>query len=181
MNKLLNTLFVIAIFLGIGAACSAQPVQAEHLEQAPAAAGYESLLGKSLNDGEVTEFIASNYCSQASRDYICGPTGIALEIDLDQKVETVYLFPGRTAAFAASQGELPYGMQWEDTRAVVEEKLGEAPADVYINQAGLPMEIGIPENISLWAVYPERGITVVYNTLSAENTGATIHAVLLAK
>lgn len=181
MNKLLKTLIVTTILLQMGAACSAQPVQAEHIEHAPVAASYESLLGKSLDEREVDEFIASNYCSQKGQYEICGSTGIALGMDLDQKVETVYFFPGHTPSFAAFHGELPYGIQWQDSRAVVEEKLGVAPADAYINQAGLPMEIGIPENLRLWVVYPERGITVVYNTLSAENTSATIHAVLITK
>ena len=181
MNKLFKTLAVVALIMLIATACAAQAVEAKPGEQPSVAPSYQALLGKSLSDKYVADFMASNYCSSVVGYQLCGSTGIALGIDADQKVKTVFLFPGRTANFAAFQGELPYGLNWNDSMAVVEEKLGAAPNTLYLQEAGLPKEHGTPDNIRLWVAYQQPGVTIVYNTLSAANKNATIHAILVTK
>ena len=181
MKKLFTTLTVVAIIMLVATACGAQAVQAKPVEQPSAAPGYQALLGKSLGDKYVADFMTRNYCSSAVQYQLCGSTGIALGMDADQKVNIVFLFPGRTESFAAFHGELPYGLQWDDSRAVVEQKLGVTPDTLSLQQAGLPEEIGIPDNLRLWVAYEKPGMTIVYNTLSADNKDATIHAILVTK
>jgi len=181
MNKLFKTLTVVAILMLVATACGAQAVQAKPVEQPSEASSYQALLGKSLGDKYVADFMTRNYCSSVVQYQICGSTGIALGMDTDEKVNTVFLFPGRTESFAAFHGELPYGLQWDDSRAVVEQKLGVTPNTLSLQQAGLPEENGTPDNIRLWIAYQEPGMTIVYNTLSADNKDATIHAILVTK
>ena len=179
MNKLFKTLAVVTFIMLVATACGTQAAQAKPVEQPSVASSYRALLGKPLDDKYVADFMAKNYCSSADQYQLCGSTGIALGMDTDQTVKTVYFFPGRMASFAAFHGELPYGLRWEDNRAVAEEKLGVTPNAIYLNQAGLPKETGTPDNIRLWVAYQEAGVTIVYNTLSAENKKATIHAILV--
>jgi hypothetical protein len=181
MNKLFKTLTVVSFIMLVATACGAQAVQAKPVEQPAVASSYQALLGKSLSDKSVADFMATNYCSSADQYQLCGSTGIALGMDTDQKVKTVFLFPGRMDSFAAFHGELPYGIHWDDSRAAVEQKLGVTPNTIYLQQAGLPKEIGIPDNLRLWVAYEEPGVTIVYNTLSADNKNATIHAILVTK
>jgi len=181
MNKFFKTLTVIGFIVLVGVVYVAQVVQAKPLEQPSAAPNYQALLGKPLNDQYVADFMAANHCSTVVQYQICGSTGIALEVDRDQKIKTVFLFPGRSETFAAFHGELPYGLHWTDSMAVVEQKLDVTSNTHYMNQAGLPRESGTPENIRLWVNYPQAGITIVYNTQSADNKNATIHAILMTK
>jgi hypothetical protein len=179
MNKLFKPLAVVTFIMLVAAACGSQAVQAKPVEQPSVASSYQALLGKSLDDKSVADFMARNYCSSAGQYQLCGSTGIALGMDPNQKVKTVFFFPGRMAGFAAFHGELPYGLHWEDNRAVVEQKLGLTPNAIYLNEAGLPTEIGTPDNIRLWVAYQEAGVIIVYNTLSGDNKEATIHAILV--
>jgi hypothetical protein len=181
MNKLFKTLTAVAFIILVATACSAPAVQAKPIEHPAVASNYQALLGKPLGDQSVGDFMARNSCSSAVEYQLCGSTGIALEMDTDQKVKTVFLFPGSTAGFAAFRGELPYGLHWDDSRAVVEQKLGVTSNTTYLQEAGLPEESGTPHNIRLWVAYQESGMTIVYNTLSADNKDVTIHAILLTK
>ena len=183
MNKLFKTLTIVCFIMLVATACGAQAVQAKPVEQPSVASSYQALLGKSLGDKYVADFMTRNYCSSAVEYQLCGSTGIALEMDTDQKVKTVFLFPGSTAGFAAFRGELPYGLHWDDSRAVVEQKLGVTSNTTYLQEAGLPEESGTPDNIRLWVAYQELGMTIVYNTrsASADNKDVTIHAILVTK
>lgn len=81
---------------------------------------------------------------------------------------------------AAAPPALPYGLTMQDTRAVVEQKLGQ-PRVVYAPQAGwvagLPDEGGSPDHMRYWAIYRRFGMVVVYNSPSPLDMGATIHAI----
>jgi hypothetical protein len=81
---------------------------------------------------------------------------------------------------AAAPEPLPYGLSVQDTMASVEEKLGQ-PRVTYAPQAGwlpgLPDEGGSPDHIHYWAIYRRFGLTIVYDTPSAQDKGATIHAI----
>ena len=81
---------------------------------------------------------------------------------------------------AAAPPALPYGLTMEDTRAIVEQKLGQ-PYVPDLPQLGwepaLPDEGGSPDRMHYWAIYRRFGIVIVYNSPSPTDRGATIHAV----
>lgn len=181
MNKLFQTLTLVALIMLLATACAAQAVQAKPVEQSAVAANYQALLGKPVGDQSVADFMASNYCTSGVEYQLCGATGIALGLDANQKVKTVFLFPGRTDSFASFHGDLPHGLQWTDSMAAVEQKLDVTPDAIYLQEAGLPKESGTPDNIRLWVAYPKLGVTIVYSTLSADNKAAAIHAILVTK
>ena len=83
---------------------------------------------------------------------------------------------------AAAPEKLPYGLTMQDTMASIEQKLGQpkvtfAPAAGW--EPGLPDEGGSPDHEQYWAIYRRFGLTVVYNTPSAEDKSATVHAIYL--
>ena len=184
MNKNLPILsIVIAVTLFV-AAYGALFVQAADPDTAKAAA-YEAILGKSLTDKAVDDFIVSNRCSSKGQFQMCNEAGVALWISQDKKVETVYLYPNQTQDFGAYTGTLPFGLSADDTMADVEHKLGQRKVDQGGPQAGwepgLPDEISAPDHMHAWAMYKRFGLTIVYNSPSATDKGATINAVLISK
>jgi hypothetical protein len=185
MNKHFKTFSILATLALFISACGAQAVQAQPEEQAaPQAATYQTVLGKSMSDKEVADFIASNNCSSAGQFQICNGAGIALWTGSDQIVETIYLYPTRTYDFGAYKGELPYGLVPDDTMANVEQKFG-YPKVEHAPQAGwepgLPDAGGTPDHVHYWAIYKRFGVIIVYNSASAQDKAATIYAILVSK
>ena len=83
---------------------------------------------------------------------------------------------------AAAPPPLPYGLTTQETMASVEQKLGQprvASAPQAGWEPGLPDEGSSPDHIRYWAVYKRFGLTVVYNTPSANDKNATVHAIYL--
>ena len=186
MNKRFQILSILAVIALFATACGAQVVQAKPAEMtAPEAAAYEAVLGKSLDDQDVADFIASNRCSGAGQFQMCKAAGLALWTSQSQKVETVYLYLNNTADFAAYKGVLPFGLSSSDTMSAVEHKLGQPKVDQGGPQAGwepgLPDQSAIPDYVHYWAMYKRFGVTIVYNTPSATDQGATIYAILVSK
>src|SRR5215213_4707249 len=184
MNKNFQILIILAALALFATACGAQIVQAQPAELAePNAVAYETVLGKSLNDQEVADFIASN-CTPAGSMQYCQPAGLALWIDANQTVRQVYLYINNAEGFAAYKGELPFGLASNNTMADVKQQLGQWKVD-HAPQAG--WEPGMPdEGVSrdltyYWAVYRRFGLTVIYNTPAATDQDATIHAIILSK
>ena len=179
MNKRFQIFSVLAALALFATACAAQAAQA-----APNAAAYEAVLGKSLRDQVVADFIASNNCSSTGQLQLCNDAGMALWVGQDQKVELAYLYPNKTLEFAAYKGALPFALSATDTIASVEDKFGQ-PNVVQAPQAGwelgLPDESGTADRIHYWAVYKRFGLTIIYNSPSATDKGATIHAILVSK
>ncbi len=181
MNKSLSilSLWVFSAVVLFTTAFGALAVQA-----APKAATYEAVLGKSLNDRDVADFIASNRCSGAGQFQTCNAAGLALWVSQDQKVETVYLYPNKIAGFGAYTGKLPLGLSARDTMADVENGFGQ-PKVQHAPQAGwepgLPDESGTPDHVHTWAIYRRFGVTVIYNSPSAMDKGASIYAILVSK
>jgi hypothetical protein len=185
MNKRFQILIAFAAIALFAVTFGALAVQAQPSERAsPEAAAYEAVLGKSLNEPDVADFIASNRCSSAGRFQVCHDAGMALLIGEGQTVETVYLYPTTTADFAGFKGPLPLGLAAKDTMANVEDKFGQ-PRVEQAPQAGwepgLPEEGGTPDRTRYWAMYRRFGVTLVYNSPSAADKGATIHAILVSK
>jgi hypothetical protein len=185
MNKNLPLLSIFVAVILFATTFGALVVQAQPSERAlPEAATYEAVLGKSLDDTEVVDFIASNRCSSTHRFQLCNAAGMALLIGEGQKVETVYLYPNTIADFAAYKGTLPLGLSANDTMASVEDKFGQ-PKVQQAPQAGwepgLPDQSGIPDHTHYWAMYKRFGVTIVYNSPSGTDKGATIYTILVSK
>jgi hypothetical protein len=182
MNKIFKTLSLLAMFAFFATACVPQTVDV--VQAAPADVGYQATLGKVVSDKTVADFIASNSCSRSGSFQICQSAGVVLWTDADQIVKTAYLYVTESDGFAAYMGELPAGLMSKDTMANVEEKLGQ-PKDVHALQAGwqpgLPDEGGSPDHFHYWAVYKRFGLTVIYNSPSAGDKNATIHAILVTQ
>jgi hypothetical protein len=185
MHKLFKTLSILAAIALFITACSAQAAQAQPEERAaPKAATYEAVLGKSVNANDVADFIASNNCTPLRSFQLCQAAGIALWADAGQTIKTVYLYVSNADNFAAYKGKLPLGIASNDTMASVEKKFGQ-PKVVHAAQAGwepgLPDESGTPDHIHYWAIYKRFGVTIIYNSPSANDKAATIHAILVSK
>jgi len=185
MNNRFQILITFAAIALFAITFGAFVVQAQPSERAvPEAATYEAVLGKSLDDTDVADFITSNRCSGIAQFQMCNAAGMSLWTDQGQKVETVYLYPNKSGDFSAYKGILPAGLSANDTMASVEEKLGQ-PKVQYAPQAGwmpgLPDESGTPDHIHYWATYKRFGVTIVYNSPSATDKGATIYAVLVSR
>jgi hypothetical protein len=185
MNKRFQILIAFATIALFTITFGALAVQAQPSERAvPEAATYEAVLGKSLNEPDVADFIASNRCSSTGRFQLCNDAGMALLIGEGEKVETVYLYPNPIADFAGFKGPLPLGLSANDTMASVEDKFGlprvqQAPQAGW--EPGLPDESRTPDRIHTWAMYKRFGVTIVYNSPSATDKGATIYAILVSK
>ena len=86
---------------------------------------YDLMIGKSLSDKEVADFITSNNCFSSNQFQLCKDKGIALWTDSNQVVKTVYLYSGNADGFKRYQGKLPYKLSFYDPMWKVEEKLKE--------------------------------------------------------
>jgi hypothetical protein len=150
---------------------------------APKAITYQAVLGKSLNDKDVAEFVASNKCSNAAQFQLCRSVGMTLWTDPDQKVQNVFLHPGDSDGFAAYQGQLPLGLRFTDTMEMVEQKLG-YPVEIHAPQAGwvsrLPDQGLTPDHFHYVATYEQFGLTVIYNSPAANDKSASIYAFLVS-
>lgn len=182
MNKHFPVLSILVVIVLFATASGALVVQAQPAEKVAPSAAYETVLGKSLNDQAVTDFLASNRCSSTRQFQLCNDAGIVLWLGLGQQVQAVYLYPNQTRSFAAYAGELPLGLSPNDTKASVEEKLGQ-PSVEHAAQAGWvsgrPDEGATPDHFHYWARYTRFGVTIVYNAPSATYKDATIYAILV--
>ena len=187
MNKFFQmlTLWVLAALALFATVRSAQVVQAQVGDRAVLkATAYEAVLGKSVHDKDVADFIVSNNCSNIGQLQICNAAGIALWIGQGQKVETAYLYPNKTPDFEAYKGKLPLGLSSNDTMASVEDKFGQPKVEHALQagwEPGLPDESGTPDHFHYWAMYKRFGVTIVYNSPSATDKGATIYTILVSK
>ena len=185
MNKNFTILSIVTAITLFAVAFGALVVQAQPVEEAATnPAAYEVILGKSLKDQNVANFIASNHCSSTGQFQLCNAAGVALQVGQGEKVETVYIYPNKTGDFSAYSGALPLGLAFNDTMADVEDWLGQ-PSVAQAPQAGwelgLPDESGTAGHTQYWAVYKRFGLTIIYNSPSATDKGATIHAILVSK
>jgi hypothetical protein len=192
MNLLFKSLIFLALMSLSTTACSEQTALSQPQEHAISAlpnavisvtgVTYEALLNKSLSDQTVADFIAENNCSSVEQLQFCRSAGVVLWIDTDQKVQGIFLYPGNNDGFDAYQGQLPFGLTFSDTMEIVEHKLGR-PREIHAPQAGwlpgLPDEGIAPDHIHYQAIYKRFGMTIIYNSPSANDKGATIHALLI--
>ena len=181
MNNLfknLSSLVAMALFI---TACGAQVVQTELVgANTMATASYQAVLGRSLNNKDVADFIVNNNCSPMEHFQLCKDAGMAFWADSNQIVRTVYLYAGNADGLRRYLGELPFGLSFYDPMWRVEEKLRNQNVDDSFQQAGLPDEASSPDHMHYWAVYKQLGMTVIYNSPAADED-AYIYAVLVSK
>ena len=180
MNKPYKSFCVLAALTLLITACSIPTVQAQPGEPVTSkAVPYQAILGKSLTDEEVVGFIANHNCSSANQFQLCKEVGMALWAGSDQIVKLVYLYSGTGEGFKRYRGALPFGLTFYDPMWRVEEKLRNQNAEDSLQQAGLPDEASSPDHMHYWAVYKRLGMTVVYNSPSADED-AYIYAILIS-
>jgi hypothetical protein len=143
---------------------------------------YKVLLGKSLADKVVADFIASNHCSVTQPYIYCKEAGMDLLVDSNEIIVSVFLYLNKAPGFlpnegdyTAYKGELPFGLKFYDTLEAVEYKLKRQG----VGNDGLPDSGTIPDHMHYVATYNEAGITIIYN--SAPDEDPTIHAILVNK
>ncbi|HSL45014.1 MAG TPA: hypothetical protein VK897_16400 [Anaerolineales bacterium] len=182
MNKLFKSLSLLAVIAFFAAACI--PPVVDVARAAPAQPSYQTTLGKSVRDKTVSDFIASNSCTQAGAFQLCQPAGLALWTDENRIVKAAYLYLENSEGFAPYKGVLPLGLVQNDTMADVEQKMGQ-PRVPHAPQAGwepgLPDYGNSPDRMHYWAVYKRFGMTVIYNSPSANDKNATIHTIIVNK
>jgi hypothetical protein len=177
MNKIFKIITVLALLAHLMTACALQSVQAEPAKADTIAnASYQSVLGKSLNDKDVADFIAINNCVSAAEFQVCRDAGMAFWLDTEQIVKTVHLYLNNVDGFAAYKGELPFGLKFYDSLGAVEYKLKARG----VGNAGLPDESASPDHLHYWAMYKQVGVTIIYNAPFPDED-ATIHAILLSQ
>jgi hypothetical protein len=180
LNKFLKAIGILSTMPLLIVACNLQTVQAQPEEQTTSkAVTYKTVLGKSLTDNEVVDFIVNNNCSSAIQFRFCQDVGMALWTDANQFVKMVYLYSGNAEGFKRYRGELPFGLTFYDPMWRVEEKLRKQNADDILQQAGLPEEARSPDQMHYWAVYRRPGMTVIYNSPAADED-AYIYAILVS-
>jgi hypothetical protein len=178
MNVFINRLRIFTVFPLLIVSCSLHTVQAQPEEQVTKdTVSYVDLLGKSLTDKVVADFITTNNCSSAEQYQLCEDAGVALLINLNQIVQTVYLYLNNTQGFGPFRGELPFGLKFYDTMGAVEYKLGHKG----IGSAGRPTSGDTPDHLHYQANYQQVGMTIIYNSPSAEDEDATIYAILVSQ
>ena len=184
MNTLMKTLIFLAVLSLLISACGGQNVHAEPADSVTAIS-YRAVLGKSLNDKDVADFIVSNNCSPAAEYQLCKDVGIAFWIDAKQIVNMVYLYAGNAGDFRRYRGQLPFGLSFYDPKWRVEEKIRELNTDDSLSlqetwQAGLPDEEYSPDHMRYWAFYKRYGMTVIYNS-PGDDEDAYIYAIVIGE
>jgi hypothetical protein len=99
---------------------------------------------------------------------------MALGVNSNQVVETVFLNLENTDGFSAYQGELPFGLKINDSRETVEAKFKEQRVGT-----GVANEEGLFDRTHCWATYYAAGMTIIYNSPSADDKGTTMHAIIV--
>ena len=178
MNVFINRIRIFAVLPLLIVSCSLHTVQTQPEEQVTKnTISYVNLLGKSLTDRVVADFIASNNCSSAAQYQLCEDVGVALLINLNKIVQTVYLYINNPEGFGPYKGELPLGLKFYDTMGAVEYKLRRKG----VGSAGLPNSGDTPDHLHYQANYQQVGMTIIYNSPSAGDEDATIYAILMSQ
>jgi hypothetical protein len=184
MNALFKPFGILAVLSLLISACGGQSAHAESADSVTTIS-YRVVLGKSLNDKEVADFITSNNCSPAAEYQLCKDAGIAFWVDANQTVNMVYLYAGNAGDFRRYRGQLPFGLSFYDPKWRVEEKLRELNSDDSSSlqetwQAGLPDKQYSPDHMRYWAFYKPYGMTVIYNS-PGDDEDAYIYAVVVSE
>jgi hypothetical protein len=176
MNTLLRIFGILAATSLLMSGCGTlpfKPGQEEPVVQNKTT--YESMLGKSLTDEVVVDFITGHSCSNADQFLLCNTAGMALWTEANE-VETVYLYLNNADGFAPYKGELPFGLKFYDNMAAAEYKLNRHG----LGNAGLPDSASIPDRMHYRAAYHQAGLTILYNSPFPDED-ANIYAILVSR
>ena len=177
MNKnFRHFICLITMVLFVSSCSSGEIGPRAETPSAPTTVTYETLLGKSLRDRVVTDFLAGHSCSSADQYLLCKTAGMALWMDSDQVVEIVYLYLNNADGFAPYKGELPFGLKFYDTMGSVEYKLKQQG----LGNGGRPDFSETPDHIHYRATYEQAGLSILYNAPVADED-ASIYAILLRR
>jgi hypothetical protein len=122
-----------------------------------------ALLGLTLSDQAVVDFILGNNCVLVGMHYMCRSVGVELSLTTSQKVVTVFLFAEGAEGYKKFKGKLPFGLSWAHTRAQIEANLG------------APTASGGGGSMNYWVSYQPRKLGITYKTLSTTDMDATMH------
>jgi hypothetical protein len=181
MKTFYEALRLLVAFAPLIIACGTQVLPIQPRERsAQESAPYEVMLGESMMDKVVADFIVNNHCYPADQFQLCKEAGMALWADSDQIVRIIYLYAGYADGFKRYQGTLPFGLSFYDPMWRVQEKLSSLDEDEGIHQTGLPDEGRTPDHIHYWANYKRFGITIIYSAPFADED-AYIYAILVSQ
>jgi hypothetical protein len=184
-SYMLNTWFRISNILALLSlcisGCAIQTVEAQPASVATAIPlGYQIILGKSVHDQAVVNFLADNHCSTSVQFELCKEVGMSFWIDSNQQIGTAYLYSGNADGFQRYRGKMPYGITFYDPMWLVQEKLSALDKDNQSQKTGLPDEADSPDHIHYWAAYKQLGLVLIYDTGIAD-PDAYIYAVLVSR
>lgn len=172
-------LCICALFPMLVSGCAIQAAQAQPVEVNTAVPiSYQIVLGKSLHDQEVINFLVSNHCSAAAQFELCQEAGMSLWMDGTNLIRTVYLYSGDANGVQRYRGKLPYALTFYDPMWLVQEKLSALDKEGLSKKAGLPDETNVPDHIHYWAAYKQLGLVVIYDSPVAD-PDAYIYAVMV--
>ncbi len=167
MNKLIKALILLFALTGLTVACRGQSAQPQADEQAVSKMPtYQTVIGKLLSHSDVIDFISNNNCASVGEFQLCKDAGMALWIDADQIVRTVYLYSGNADTFRRYKGKLPYGLSFYDPMWRVEEKLRNLGNNDELSRTkgdDMSYEGSSPDHMHYSAAYKQLGMTVIYN------------------
>ncbi len=172
MGQFYRYLCVLAMLSLFLTSCTAQSTQIKQVK--PGVVKYQDLLDKTFSNNDIKNWTAKNNCVFAEQLLSCQNLGIALWLNSEHVVKTVYFYVHNTDGFSAYKGELPFGLKYYDNRQAVEYKLNHQG----IGNGGLPDEDSFPIQLHYWALYKKDGLTVIYNSPFADND-ADIYAIVL--
>jgi hypothetical protein len=177
MGQLYRYACLLAAMVFFITACNARSIQRERAgEDVSKSLISDMYMGKSLTENAIADFLVVHQCHRLNQFQICEEMGMALETSADQVIETVFIYLKNIDGFSAYTGELPFGLESSDTRETVESKFRQQRVGT-----GTPNERGLLDRTHSWATYYSAGMTIIYESPSADDRSAKMHAILVTR
>jgi hypothetical protein len=135
---------------------------------------FHDLIGLEINSTEIQRFLNRfednpeiNKYSDAYY-YSYKSKGVGLRFSNNDTLTAIFLYSEASDNFRQYQGDIPYNLQFTDTRKNVEEKLG--PPDT--NGGG-----GV---INFYSIWDNKGVSIFYKTLDQEDMKNKIHHITIS-
>lgn len=177
MTKVRKSLVVFFLLVLFTVACSTSSTSSAKAQPTV----YQKVLGRSVTDETVVDFLSGNDCVAAMQFHLCQSAGIALWLDSSQIVKTVWLYANNAEGFNRYRGKLPFGLTFYDPMWLVEEKLSVVEVDESSQvayESGLPDAGSSPDHLHYWAIYERLGLIIIYDFPYADED-AYIYAVVV--
>src|SRR5512143_180647 len=117
MGRFYRYIFVLAMFSLFFTSCTTQSAQIKQIK--PEVVKYQDLLDETFSNDDIQNWTTKNDCIFAERLLSCQNLGIALWLNSEHVVKTVYFYLDNTDGFSAYKGELPLGLKYYDNRQAV--------------------------------------------------------------